>query len=275
MSEGTRWWENYLVRYLMPSIAGMFFVAWLYENSPVLHTVGVDNFISSATTKFNWAYLILWILLGSLYCYIVSYPILVFHATRVLDFRDRAGSAASMWGNPYLLTILFTVISVALVSSDNILGAFIFVVLFSAFQCWRIWRSTAQALFGFNEGYESGFMYAFLNKLAKRRSIKSKDKIENEDEVGSSSERTIENFEADLSDSYKHLREHGNTAFIFILEVGLLPLCYALLNTHFTGISTAEMIAAFLVVWCSPAMLVHWLGQHLERRFSKFNHPAP
>jgi len=32
-SANTRWWENYLVRYFLPSVAGMFIVRWLDLNT--------------------------------------------------------------------------------------------------------------------------------------------------------------------------------------------------------------------------------------------------
>ena len=30
----TRWWENYLVRYFIPSVAGMIILRWLDTNVP-------------------------------------------------------------------------------------------------------------------------------------------------------------------------------------------------------------------------------------------------
>ncbi|MEP2830019.1 hypothetical protein [Parvibaculum sp.] len=273
MSGITRWWENYLVRYLMPSIAGMLFVAWLYETSPLLQSAGVEKFVAMGTESFGAPHLIFWILLGSLYCYFASYPILVFHATRVLDFTDRNGHSVSLWQSPYAITLVAAVVLSTLVWSGFYVPALLATLLFCVFQGWRIWRSHVQGRFGFKEGYEASIVYAYLNKLAKRRSIQSTEKIASDDEDGS--EKTIVNFEADLSDSYRHLREHGNTAFIFVLEIALFPVLYAVLHVQWWENGLPLAVAIVLLVWCGPAMWVHWMGQHLERRFSKFVHRLP
>lgn len=39
------------------------------------------------------------LLFGSLH-YIALYPILTFHATRVLDFKDRKGTLSALWPQP-------------------------------------------------------------------------------------------------------------------------------------------------------------------------------
>ena len=84
-----RWWENYLVRYLVPSIAGMFILMWLNKNSggsgilekylPMLKLTNDKDFNTASLTG--------WLLFGTLYCYIASYPVLVFHAIRVNLFN--------------------------------------------------------------------------------------------------------------------------------------------------------------------------------------------
>src|SRR5688572_24961992 len=80
-----RWWENYLVRYLMPSIAGVVIVSWLSD------VAGRDFkellWIPTQAADLNGVRLILLFLYGNLFCYIASYPILCFHATRVLEIR--------------------------------------------------------------------------------------------------------------------------------------------------------------------------------------------
>ena len=75
----------------------------------------------------------------------------------------------------------------------------------------------------------------------------------------------------DLADSYKHLREHGNTAFIFLLELALCPICYVVL-TYQAGDLAFPLLSILLFIWVLPSALVHWLGQHLERRYSLFKH---
>lgn len=83
-SGATRWWEGYLDRYFAPSIAGVAIVIWLAS-------VAGDEFrslllIPKTISDLNPSSLILLFLYANLFCYVASYPILAFHATRVLDF---------------------------------------------------------------------------------------------------------------------------------------------------------------------------------------------
>jgi len=81
-----RWWENYLVRYLMPSIAGVAIVSWLCAQ-------GGDDlrqklYLPPHTSPLGTPSLTLLFLYGNLFCYVASYPVLVFHATRAIDLGD-------------------------------------------------------------------------------------------------------------------------------------------------------------------------------------------
>ena len=71
----TRWWENYLPRYLMPSIAGIAIVNWLcsYADGAFRSLLGLP----SAGTQIDAASLTLLFLYGNLFCYIASYPVRV------------------------------------------------------------------------------------------------------------------------------------------------------------------------------------------------------
>ena len=220
--------------------------------------------------EFNTAHLITWLLFGTLYCYISSYPILVFHATRALDFKDVVGNISLRLDNPYLLTLLFTIASYVAAWNDSVLIMFISVSIFSGVQIFRLYAVySKQKKFGFNKGFEASIAYAYLNKLSKRRGIieEKTEKKEDEDENAT----VTGNYKRDLAESYKHLREHGNTAFILMLEMALCPVLFTLLkyqNTH----SDSIYIPVIIIVWIIPSVLVHLLGQHLERRFSLFKH---
>jgi len=69
------------------------------------------------------------------------------------------------------------------------------------------------------------------------------------------------------------MREHGNSAFIFVLELILAAFCFCLLKA-FSQESAEFKISAIgvlLSIWALPAMFVHFLGQHIERRFSWYD----
>lgn len=269
-SAATRWWENYLVRYFLPSVIGMVIIRWLDIN--VKDSIGnyLPVFLLKEWKDFGTAHLIVWLLFGSLYCYISSYPILVFHATRVIDFKDRRGSISSIWLSPYGHTVILALLSYIAAWQNLLWLAFVAVVIFSGLQLVRLYRVyVRQELFEFSEGYEASVVYAYMQKLSDRRGIKE-EKIKREDDGGNANENTNSRL-VDLAESYKHLREHGNTAFIFFLELALCPVFFVALRNQ-EGLVDFAYVAILLLIWIIPSALVHLLGQHLERRYSLFRY---
>ena len=265
-STGNRWWENYLVRYFIPSLVGMIILRWIDNNTSHL----LSSYIPFGTDKFATANLVVWLLFGSLYCYIASYPVLVFHATRVIDFKDVIGNPKSYLLNPYTSTVALAIILFVSALQKCVALVFFGVIAFSIYQIYRLYLSySIQKSFGFDVGFEASYAYAYLNKLSKRRGVIAVniEKIAEDDTKSESNN----NQKQDLAASYKHLREHGNTAFIFLLELALCPAFYVVL-THETIYSEFSLLSILLFIWVLPSALVHWLGQHLERRYSLFKH---
>ncbi len=98
----SRWWENYLVRYFMPSIAGMAIMGWLTSIShPMVKEILFFGFLGK---ELSAPALVLLILYGNLFCYVASYPILGFHVTRVTDFKDSIWKPTILDG--YILSIV-------------------------------------------------------------------------------------------------------------------------------------------------------------------------
>jgi hypothetical protein len=270
-SGGYRWWENYLVRYFLPSVAGMVIVRWLEINSGNGLTSYLPMFLLDDWKDFGTAHLIVWLLFGSLYCYIASYPILVFHATRVLDFKDVQGNITNWKINPYLATLLFAVFTYVAAWINSLSLIFVAFITFSILQLLRLYKIyKTQKLFGFNKGFDSSLAYAYLNKLSKRRGIIEEfESSENEDDGSKTSIKASP--KKDLAESYKHMREHGNTAFIFLLELSLCP-AFLLAIQHQKGYLDFSFLSILLIIWVLPSAMVHFLGQHLERRYSLFRH---
>jgi hypothetical protein len=269
-SAATRWWENYLVRYFLPSVAGMLIIRWLDLNAKGAISNYAPVFLLKEWKDFGTAHLIIWLLFGSLYCYIASYPILVFHATRVLDFKDREGTLSALWLSPYGHAVFFTFAAFAAAWLDWLWLAFVSVLIFAGVQLARLYKAySRRELFGFSQGYEASVAYAYLNKLSKRRGV-IEERSTWEDDEGNTAEKTDSRL-VDLAESYKHLREHGNTAFIFLLELALCPIFFIALN-HQRGLVDFSYVVIVVLIWIIPASLVHLLGQHLERRYSLFNH---
>lgn len=75
----------------------------------------------------------------------------------------------------------------------------------------------------------------------------------------------------DITDSYKHLREHGNTALIILLEILLAFILYFSLRfEREKGFMDFSIVSIILIIWVFPAALVYFYGHLLERKFSGF-----
>lgn len=263
-SVSTRWWENYLVRYFLPSLAGMLIIYWLLNNTSICSFI--PPFIPKDFKDFGTAHLVLWLLLGSLYCYLASYPALVFHATRVIDFRNVNGQMAKfryVLLNPYALSVGFTIWEGSCAYFDHLKIALVGLILYAGAQVLRLFLIRKQGPFGFKDGFESSIAYAYLKKLSKRRSIDTTTEEDNE--------TTTKSDAKDMVDSYRHLREHGNTALIVLLEIGLCPLIYLALVGQ-NQLNQCATLTFVLILWILPSVLIHGTAQHLERRFSRFRY---
>lgn len=279
-SGATRWWEGYLVRYLMPSIAGIVIVTWLAS-------VAGEDFqklllLPQRVSDLNGPNLILLFLYANLFCYIASYPILSFHATRVLDFSvDRWPN--HLWADGYVWTLMLggAAFCVSLIAGGEraYYLAYGVVALFAAVQLLRLlWGLRTRATFeGLREPASPLFGYAYA--LARRRSVieevvTTRESVE-ENNVGTTPEagRTrTSRWRPEFMDTYRHMREHGNSAYIFFLELSLAALVYALLaKPGQTGLVQLSAIGVLFALWAVPAVFVHLVGQHLERRFSQYD----
>lgn len=283
-----RWWENYLVRYLVPSIAGMFILMWLNNNSVKSEIVesGVikskiaevevikPEIVKSKIEKtgileqyfpmlkltngkdFNTASLTVWLLLGTLYCYIASYPILVLHAVRVYLLTKKNISPK--------LFVLFILLLLNMIFFVLYLRIFflipIFVIIFSSFQYYFLYKVVEE---------ESG--YDYMKHLAKAKNdLIPNTEINTEKKAEINAEKKA-GYIKDITDSYKHLREHGNTALIILLEILLAFLLYVSLHyERENGYMDFSIVSIILIIWVSPAALVYFYGHLLERKFSEF-----
>ncbi len=283
----TRWWEYYAVRYLMPSVAGVAIVNWVCSYS---HS-GLRVLLSLPPTdqRLDTASLTLLFLYGNLFCYVASYPVLVFHATRVLDFADDTWPHALPDG--YIATTLLAVAGflATLAPEDcRYVAAFLLASLFAVVQLWRLWmiffsRIDVAGCHGVDGSpgmvsYAYGYSYALARRRGKSTETKtqttattgSADDDLDDDEQVTTTRRVL--WHKDYMDTYRHLREHGNSAFIFLLELGLAALVYCVVTK--SGKSAEQQLSAvgiLFAIWAIPAVFVHLIAQHLERRFSHFD----
>ena len=284
-TESYRWWENYLVRYLMPSIAGVAIVSWLSKLAP--RDFREALFLGSQVAQFDPATLTLLILYGNLFCYVASYPILGFHVTRVLDFNGSTWEPSKLDG--YIWTIIIGVFAMGIAEVRFLLPGhapiflmltFGIVVCFSVIQLLRIKESFQyRKIKGLKE--ESSQLYGFIYSLSYRRGVVEQTKMdtartqqEGEKEQVDRTEKTSEIYrrKREIMDTYRHMREHGNSAFIFVLQITLAALCYCIVTSNFgTGTQMLSCIGVLLVIWALPSVFIHCVGQAVERRFSHYD----
>jgi hypothetical protein len=283
-----RWWENYLVRYLMPSIAGVAIVGWLCAHGGA----GFRSllFLPPAGERLEAPTLTLLFLYGNLFCYVASYPVLVFHVTRVKDFHDGKWPALPLLDG-YVMTVLFTISAFLIcLFSCNVVRYWCAFGLTAALVIIQLWRESL-VLFpritvqGVDGEVCPAFGYAF--SLSRTRGIPEQTATvisatsppssvpsiifpqENEDQT-TMVRRDI--WRSDFMETYRHMREHGNSAFMFLAELELAALVYCVITMPSqTPVQQLGNVGTLLALWTIPAMFVHLLGQHLERRFSRFD----
>lgn len=287
-TETNRWWEYHLPRYLMPSVAGVVIVNWLCSYSS-------DGFrallaLPASGKSLDTSSLILLFLYGNLFCYVASYPVLVFHATRVMDFRKGRWQAIP-FRDGYLTTLIVVVFAIGIARTEcRYWAAFLTVCIFAAVQIARICVVLFHRFKVKEHGDTVNHAYFYSYVLAHRRGIpvqKTEREVhsqqasrgsslttekEDEDEETKTVLSHTNSWRQEFMDTYRHLREHGNSAFIFILEIGLAALVFCVLSKP--NQSSPQEISAIGVlfgIWAAPSMLIHLLAQHLERRFSRYD----
>ena len=238
----SRWWEYYLTRYLLPSIAGSFIVLWLAKPY-------YEYFNQSILLKESSFYIAL-LLLGFSYCYISSFPVLVFHATRGLFFyykkskkikktEHKNKDKKSIFLTVFLIVILSIILETAILNIQNEYELsftettiYHLTLAFSVIQLLIIFLST-------------NAQFTYLKNIAKERS----------------KEKNIE-----IVESYRHLREHGNAALIFIAELILAIPCKVLLK--YDIIENIDLLLLLFAIWSFPGACVYFFGQYLEYQFA-------
>lgn len=290
-----RWWENYLVRYLMPSIAGTVIVSWIcaYAGDGFRKLI----YLPLTGDRIDAPSLTLLFLYGNLFCYVASYPVLLFHATRVLDFPDTMSPAKPRFWNEYIITFM-------------LMG----LVFFSLHEHWPYWLAYwLLGIFVIVQLVRLGFVllprlrvrgctgevspaYGYAHSLARRRGIPSEtvssapnpvnrsavgwkrltlrykvaaDHDYDDDEAPTTVRQIV--WRRDFMDTYRHMREHGNSAFTFALELVLASLVVCVVSGQQSPPRKLGYVGLLFAIWAGPAVFVHLLGQHLERRFSHYD----
>jgi hypothetical protein len=247
-SSPSRWWEFYAVRYGMGTVVGAFACFFLCFNNPILRPL----LFSTNGSSFNGARLGLLAAYGLTYCYITSAPILVLHAGRFLWEPTQKNDISLYWWWSLLLLclVMFLAVDYSCHAQAHVyLTPFFFnmatIVLVLGVGI-PLYIAT-QAIGRIEDMYD---FYEILN--LRRTSAKG-----------------------EIIDSYRHLREHGNSFFIVFLEIVFALLLFAagkyesvMLKDEMTQTYLVASYVAIALLWTFPAVMVWFIAQAFERRFS-------
>lgn len=187
---------------------------------------------------------------GLAYCYIASAPILVFHVGRFL--LDISKSSRASWWRAGVVLIPPLCATLAFfytrATSGNVLYFYTCVFALFSLVIWPQYIAVGLSLLKSKE------LLIFYQKVANKRGTAK----------------------GGIVDSYKHMREHGNSFAIVVLEIVLAIVLFAAGN--FEPFSTGTVSASkeiyvipyvgIILMWVLPAALVWLVGTLLERQFS-------
>jgi hypothetical protein len=241
-SDSARWWEFYAVRYSIGTVTGAVVVMLLCRANPAMQEV----FLGTSTSVVDPWRLLLLAGYGLTFCYLASSPILVLHAGRFL--LHSSGTTPIGWKSA--VTLLVGVV---------VLASLLFYLLFSGGSwpaSFSLLAATVlagvvwpQAVVVFKTVRGRRDLFDFYLALSKKR-----------DAVGSG-----------FTDSYKHLREHGNSLLIVVLEIALGAVLFAVSPgaplASFAAQAGQSLTGHVLVLclWISPAASAWLVGTLIER----------
>lgn len=240
----SRWWEFYAVRYGMGTVVGGVVFFFLCNTNPALKPM----LFGAEAGKIDGPLLALLAGYGLAYCYIASAPILVFHAGRFLiDIKKNSRASPKrmlmMFFPPAIATIFFFLTQT---STGPTLYFFSCVFALAALVVWPQYLTIIFTLLRTKE------LVNFYEKLAHKR----------------------EYSKGGIVDSYKHLREHGNSFFIVTLEIVLAIILYTAGNFATAGgaaVSSEKYSYVLpyiwiILIWIVPAAFVWLVGTLFERQ---------
>lgn len=240
-----RWWEFYAVRYGMGTVVGGVIFFFLCFTNPALKPL----LFGAHAGTINGTQLALFTAYGLAYCYIASAPILVFHAGRFLfSLQSTRTEITRRVAINCSIPIIAVLVSLWRTCAEPLSTQIFFAA--ATFLCtFVVWLQLVVVVVTLVRNKD---LFDFYTRLATRR----------------------KGAEGNIVESYRHLREHGNSFFIVLLEFALAIVLFAAGN--FDYVTTGKVITKealvipyllVLLVWFSPAAFVWFVGTIFERRF--------
>lgn len=252
VNSGARWWEGYLVRYLVGSLVGSAAIFVLvgeivWEGDPAKYKQFIINHLIGKDT--SAVFVSVFAVFGFVYCYLASTPITVIHATRAI--KGFPNSFAR-----YLWIITGCLATIAILFSKFIPQNYMLVVL-AIPAMWMViaqWACILQLL----DVPESGLIrfWAWISKSNEFQNYY----------ISLAKNRDTTNKRRELRESYTHLREHSNSVFIVVIELSLLSLLVFVHRSLALDLRDFILLTgAFTFVWLVPNIFLWGRANQLER----------
>ena len=240
-NSNSRWWDFYLVRYMIGTIVGsiiLYLLLYKFQESNLLG-LGISKILKELLELKSSVGLIIQITGGLAICYISSSPILILHATRLwfLPKNKKDNDVNKNNGNtiPLSTGISFFILGILLAS---VIYYFYHISLITGTICLVILIPFALFLFFWLSEYNKDIQGKMKHRYFSLVKAREKNQIK------------------EYSESYKHLREHGNAFFIVLFEI--------LLGLALFQIKKPCEVIAVLAVWIIPPTFIWFFGNYLE-----------
>lgn len=235
----SHWWEFYGVRYAQGTVVGAMIVFFLFSQNEALKKL---LFLPAEPKDFGMPHLILLAVYGLAYCYIASAPILIMHAGRGLLFKSKTNLNPNRGLMPRVLWVLapsffasaiYFIINTPHKTIES-LAVFMFVML--------IMLQVQIVGSIFRTSWQETINY-YLAIVEKRNEHKDSGYVE----------------------SYKHIREHGNSFLIVAFQFFLaFPIFMFVSQPTIASEDAIRHLLIIVLVWVLPAATIWFFGNKLE-----------
>lgn len=245
-SNESRWWEFYGIRYAMGTVVGALIIHFIFSTNKHLQSL---LFLPKDPADFGGAHLALLAAYGLAFCYIASGPVLIMHMARAMFWAPIQKKGWRSRANR-----LGAVLAPALIAGE----AYWFLSPMQSFPVFL--KSTIAALFGMVLALQAVLLTRVFQNSSQQTIRYYRRLIERRERPSS----------GQYVESYRHLREHGNSFLIVFFEFWLGLILFAFVNTGSVtnDPTTAENAIRnlFIVVflWSMPASIVWFFGNKLE-----------
>jgi hypothetical protein len=243
MSEAanSRWWEFYGVRYATGTVVGALMVYFIFSSNSNLKTL---LYLPEHADSFGMAHLALLAAYGLAYCYIASAPVLVLHAARAFFWTPNNSRSI-------LFTFLLTAVTVGLFAYCRI-GA-------------TVQQTLAAVVLTLTFMFQARYIWILFEQFSVPRNFYT--------ELINNRRRPAKR---EFIESYKHLREHGNSFLIVFFEFVLGFILSSFISESVAGVyiftnDAIQNLFLVLFIWIIPPACIWAFGQKLEQSLIQGN----